>query len=851
MKFRTFTIITMICGMFTGTFAQSDFTLENYRQFLEDNQNLGGDELIARYTPLDSYYSRIEGSFSEGEFSYLDTVAAKYALTDSELGLLQSNNFVVSERLSYSCFRDALSDIYNKDLPVLVTTDAILHALHASYDRILIDLELTLLRPDLAQILNSLHSSYPQLVNTYQSDPVLQAPLRDVDLYITVAKSLLEEVELSPQYAGAAEVHAIWEAVQAEQFTCLPLFMERPRRLDFSQFTVRGHYTQEPELASYFKSMMWLGRIDFALANPPVEWELTREGLRRMNLGAMLLNELVDMADVRSVLNEMDGIIEFMVGESDNLTPTELADLVTTLNIGSAADLLDDTTFDTLQDSLKASQAYGQKILSMLIRGRDASNTDPVELPVSFRLMGQRFIIDSYVFSHVVYDRIVDEVGNKVMRMMPDPLDAIFALGNDDALPLLEDELNTYPYASNLESLRYLVDAYDDDFWDSSLYNVWLQAIRQLNPTGVQDSHPLFMKTAAWHQQKLNTQLASWTQLRHDNLLYAKQSYTGMAGCSFPHSYVEPYPAFYHQIAAFAVKAGTYFAQITSDTSITHYFTGLQDIMSRLEVIAQKELDRQTLSAEEVKFLQGMLFYGDGVCTVIFSGWYADLFYGSFGDAAGVDHLVADVHTQPTDEYGNIVGRILHVGVGEINLGVFLADAPSAGYQPMAFVGPVMSYYEEITWNFDRLTDERWAEQVWAGNLPARPDWVNTYLADSTGFAFEGGRKLPGVLYSRLSTEKPGNLPVDYSLSQNYPNPFNPSTTLRFELPQATAVRIIVYDILGREVASLVNQSLEPGIHYIKWNGRTSDGSGVPSGTYIGQLVTSDYTRAIKMLLIK
>ncbi len=67
------------------------------------------------------------------------------------------------------------------------------------------------------------------------------------------------------------------------------------------------------------------------------------------------------------------------------------------------------------------------------------------------------------------------------------------------------------------------------------------------------------MQTTAWHHEKLNTQLTSWAQLRHDNILYGKQSYTGGTGCSYPYTYVEPYPELYAQLALFAEKAGAFF----------------------------------------------------------------------------------------------------------------------------------------------------------------------------------------------------------------------------------------------------------------------------------------------------
>ncbi|MCH8838243.1 MAG: T9SS type A sorting domain-containing protein, partial [Candidatus Marinimicrobia bacterium] len=108
---------------------------------------------------------------------------------------------------------------------------------------------------------------------------------------------------------------------------------------------------------------------------------------------------------------------------------------------------------------------------------------------------------------------------------------------------------------------------------------------------------------------------------------------------------------------------------------------------------------------------------------------------------------------------------------------------------------------------------------------------TNTTVQSSTGEiagTSEGGNTIvkSGFLVVRL---QPGSinaidvtesLPTTYALRQNYPNPFNPSTTLRFALPQATEVRLVVYDLQGREVARLLNQRVEHGYHQVTWNGR-------------------------------
>ena len=834
------------------TYAQSTFSVEEYSLFLENNENLTGEALLTRHAPLSTYYSGRETSSIVERFSYLDSVVMKYELTESELALLEKNHFMVTERLSFYSFGALLHYIYAYDLPVFVTTDVVLHALHASYDQILMGIEQEILEPNLAEFLGALYSSFQLLSDKYDSNQELHDALGDVDLYVTMAKSLLLDTKVSPQFINQSKVDELWEAVQAEELAMMPLFSERNRTLDFSQFTVRGHYanTQGKPLGPYFKCMMWLGRMDFMLTPPPENpWELPwgREEIRRMNLGAVLLNELVDMSGKRSLLNTNDEIIEFMVGESDNLTPTGLSDIITLQeNITGADDLLDDSTYDVFQAALTASADYGQRILSNFLLMNPFSS-EPDTLPVSYRLMGQRFIVDSYIFSNVVYDRIIYE-NDKIWRPMPDPLDAMFVLGNDDALPLLSEELEYYKYSSQLASLRYLVDAYDDEYWDTSLYNVWLQAIRELNPPSDNTIFPFFMQTTAWHQEKLNTQLSSWTQLRHDNLLYAKQSYTGATACSFPHSFIEPYPSFYRQIAAFAEKAETYFSEFPSGnwktSCIRDYFSRLKNVMTKLEIIAQKELDRQAFSDEETDFLKKMLFVDGESGEPPFSGWFADLFYIP-DDAAKGDFIVADVHTQPTDWPGAIVGRVLHVGVGKINLGVFLADSPSENYQPMAYVGPVMSYYEKITENFDRLTDQRWSEIVRGGDLPPRPDWVNIYLADNSGNALGEGRELPGVWYTGTFVNDETH-PEEFHLTQNYPNPFNPVTTISYALPQSEQVILTVYDILGRKIETLVNNVQSTGHYSVRW-----DAGDLSSGVYLCRIKAGRHEQTIRMLLMR
>jgi endonuclease/exonuclease/phosphatase family metal-dependent hydrolase len=93
--------------------------------------------------------------------------------------------------------------------------------------------------------------------------------------------------------------------------------------------------------------------------------------------------------------------------------------------------------------------------------------------------------------------------------------------------------------------------------------------------------------------------------------------------------------------------------------------------------------------------------------------------------------------------------------------------------------------------------------------------------------------------------------PVAYALHQNYPNPFNPGTTIRFDLPVASDTRITVYDLLGREVVRLADGRLEPGYHQLLWNGLDTRGRAVPTGMYIVLMMTPEFGKNIKVLLLK
>jgi hypothetical protein len=828
MKRLTLLILTLILFPVIKNFSQSNLRLDDFEAFRTSVANLSPSGLQHMYPrPSEAYYKGFSIPLNSNEALYLDSAIIKLGLTEGELNLLKQNRFFVSERMSFNSFGDAFYNVYSKDLPVFVTTDAILFALHKSYDEILKTLEREIMGSNLEIFLQSLFDNIQGLFDKYGQNEKLSQPLHDVALYITVANSLIKDKLQLGLPVDEVKLTEIWNDINAKQMNSVSLFANHLRNIDFSQFTVRGHYVFSADdqmrnlksLEPYFRTMMWLGRIDFFLTPPPKnpsEPDWTEEDIQRMNFGAFLLNELFQSSNKLSLFLQNEQIINYLVGESDNILPSEYQGILDSLGINSAGQLLDETIYTAYKNALTNNPEFEQEILSdFFIMNPDSDKPD--ELPISFRLSGQRFILDSYILGNMVYDRLIVN-GHKIMRMIPHPFDALFALGNNDVLPLLEDELTRYPYSGQLATMRFLVDSKANNFWEGSLYNVWLNSIRCLNPKQ-NETQPLFMKTAAWHQEKINTQLASWAQLRHDNLLYAKQSYTGGTMCSYPFSYVEPYTEFYKCIKQFAQNAEIFFYQLPqvrySVVKIVDCFRNFADVSGKLEILANKELENAEFSSDEKRWLKSMLYKEPQECgTPPFSGWYPHLFYEP-NRSNESDYTIADIHTQPTDEFGNPIGKVMHVGTGKINLGVFIADCPGSR-NPMVFVGPVMSYYQTETESFKRLTDQEWTGFVLNDKLSGCPDWTNIYLADKFGETRTKGAELPSKLYTSIKKEiSVFASPVTVSV---FPNPFHDQFGVQLLLKNKAQISFSLFNSGGILIQNIPDVEFLGGLNSFNIN---------------------------------
>ncbi len=216
--------------------------------------------------------------------------------------------------------------------------------------------------------------------------------------------------------------------------------------------------------------------------------------------------------------------------------------------------------------------------------------------------------------------------------------------------------------------------------------------------------------------------------------------------------------------------------------------------------------------------------------------------------------VVGDSHTyNPYPISNTVVVKTINAG---LNWTISINDGDGGYY----YFSDVLFLNDQIGWVVSSDNGLGYIKKTTNGGLswiqsfgPLGPDYygdsgLNCIFSLGENYTWVGGGS--GAIISTTSpiSINPINfrIPEKFSLSQNYPNPFNPQTKIKFDISKQSFAKLIIYDILGREVATLVNEDLKPGTYSFDW-----DGSNYASGIYFYQLVVGDYAKTMKMVLIK
>lgn len=270
------------------------------------------------------------------------------------------------------------------------------------------------------------------------------------------------------------------------------------------------------------------------------------------------------------------------------------------------------------------------------------------------------------------------------------------------------------------------------------------------------------------------------------------------------------------------------------------------------------KLDTTTIysSAEYILVGTGTVTLNDNASS--FSGWTTNAAWNI--TTAQFNSSPSSFTDSPTGNYGN-----------NINTNMTLATAVNVSATPVVYLSFWHRYATEAGYDFCYVevssdNGANWQQVTsYNGNMTTWTQQtfdITSYAGGSTqlkirfrltsdaGLTGDGWYiddvKLTNYCGSLVGVTGNNNIPLVYSLEQNYPNPFNPATVIKYQIPKASNVKISIFDILGKEVASLINGRVEAGYHQVEF-----DGSNFASGLYLYKIVAEGFTDVKKMILVK
>ncbi|MFO7867357.1 MAG: DUF3160 domain-containing protein [Candidatus Aminicenantes bacterium] len=451
-----------------------------------------------------------------------ETEMDKALLSEAEKKLLRANGFVVSPAQGNM---DEIYDIYiqarERNQPLFITTDSMLHTAHIFFNYLLRILEMEKLY-DLSRGLTDKMRTLSQIqYDEAEAGPVKEAARLNIGFF-----SVPEKI-FDPSFQAGYGLEDLVEKESANisahpglRFRELLTYVKNPNPVktpyayeDYSQYAPRGHYTRNEKFEKYFQVMMWYGRMDFKLK--PGETEAAIRHGRHMTLQALLAADaLMRDPEALAMWETLYKPTVYFVGKTDDLHPSDYIELIREFfpEGGSVDKYGDNQKLETFIQ--KAAQLRQPRILSGAAVAGEGDRRDATQ---GFRFMGQRFIPDSAMFQQLVFHTqdgkaVLKHTGSGEpftmeavpgygpVRAFPRGLDVMAVLGSERALRILEEEGDTEytQYHAQIKKLRNEIDSLDFEDWTQTLYWSWLHSLRPLLEPPDKTEANRFMHAPAW-----------------------------------------------------------------------------------------------------------------------------------------------------------------------------------------------------------------------------------------------------------------------------------------------------------------------------------------------------------------
>ena len=689
----------------------------------------------------------------------LDEIRNLFRLSEKQEKMLTENGFVVVKHNETDIIQ-TYQNLRKQEIPIFVTTDTLLHLYHVQFDEILKRLEEEVFFNKTLLLTQRLFEQSKKEYKNINNETLREAARRNT-AFFNVALLLLQTP--TPGYNNSEKIPTIkietprYVKNEVEKELVFITEHDSPHesplfhyREDYTQYKPRGHYTLSEKLRRYFKTMMWLSRMTFLMkgGEPYCEYcdylvskkDALIQTIQASLISINLLNLVENNEKLIDTWTQIYSVTSFFVGTADDLTPYEYLTCLKKVfgeNLTISMLTSPDKNFKLVSNLslLRSPRIYGGT--------GDIAITPPLtpeklslvlDKTKGMRFIGQRFIPDSYMFQQLVSPTVGTYSGNRTdenkpftlgntpggaTRCFPRGLDVMAVLGSQRAYEILKKEgdtdymgINT-SYDKQLRKLRQQFEQLNDTSWNRNLYYGWLYTLKTLIEEYNQNQYPVYMTTKNWSDKELNTALASWTELKHDTILYGKQSYTPRVTAA-PHEpqekntpgQVEPTPLFYNKLLALTemTEKGLLKLNVLNNLEKNHLQL-LQELLRKLIDISTKELMNINLSESDNFFIRHI----DEHLGEILSG----------AKKKAETTMIADVHTDLNSK------QCLEEALGELNLVLVVFNVSN---KLVIGCGPVLSYYEFKQPISNRLTDEEWRNMVSNNLEKGQPNWINSFL---------------------------------------------------------------------------------------------------------------------------
>ena len=611
---------------------------------------------------------------------------------------------------------DQLFHVYERNdyhqFPSFVTTDLYLQAFHMFFDCLLKETEEQKFSPMVTRFVKQNYDLMMQVAST-STDKTIKAAAAHNAAYYAIAYALNtgDILSVAPEYTALVQQEiANVDAAETNYSEFLGYVPEKNMpKFTYNIYRPRGHYTRNETLKRYFRAMMWLQNVPFGTDK---EDQLQQALLLAQTIGsnASLTKQYQDLTEpITYLMGTPDDVSILQVYAEMQKSGSTLGELIH-----------DKKKFEAIRKALEE-LSKKQSIIKPKFQGSSA---------YKICLMPQRYMPDGEVLQEMV-----DYENEPTMRGVPKGLDVLASIGISSAERVLIQELkeqeNWNKFTSNLDRMKSRMGAID---WNQTVSNKWIASLKDVNSKNTQ--YPKFMQTPLWDKKNLNTALASWAELKHDAILYAKQpmgAECGGGGPPEPYSkgYVEPNIAYWTkaiELIDATMKVLEKFDLVTEKGT-----TAATDLREQAEFLlncSKKELAGKNLSEQEYRQIEAIGSTFENITMNLIKE--PDQYLMGWSDVNGADKkiaVVADVYT--ANAYNNPEKSVLYEAVGPVHEIYVVVEMDGYLYLTR---GAVFSYREfQEALDTPRLTDEEWQQNLETQPELGIPNWMKEIIVPLDG----------------------------------------------------------------------------------------------------------------------